>query len=131
MHCTALQYLAGRKLGDSLGSLTDSMLGKFTWKHETDSRLDFSARQCCLLVVSGQLSGFGGNAFKDIVDERVHDGHALFGDTGIGVDLLEDLVDIRRISLGTLLVFLSAGRGLLGCLGRYFGGSLGHFGICV
>jgi hypothetical protein len=48
------------------------------------------------------------NAFKDIVDERVHDGHSRLGDTSIGVDLLEDLVDVRRVRFGTLLVLLAA-----------------------
>jgi len=35
-----------------------------------------------------------GNAFEDIVDEAVQDGHSLVGDTSIGVDLLEDLIDV-------------------------------------
>ena len=33
---------------------------------------------------------FSGNALKDIVDERIKDGHRLVGDTSIRVDLLED-----------------------------------------
>ena len=102
------------------------MLGEFTRKHETNSSLDLAARKSCLFVVSGELSGFGGDTFEDIVNEGVHDRHTLLGDTGVGVDLLEDLVDVRGISLGTLLVFLSAGGSLLGCLGRLLGGSLGH-----
>jgi hypothetical protein len=120
------ENLRGRELGDSLGSLRDGVLGEFTRKHETDSSLDLAARKSGLLVVSGKLSGFGGNALEDIVDEGVHDAHTLLGDTGIGMDLLEDLVNVRGVSLGTLLVLLSAGGSLLGCLGRNFGGGLGH-----
>jgi len=35
-----------------------------------------------------------GNAFEDIVDEAVQNGHSLVGDTSIGVNLLEDLIDV-------------------------------------
>ena len=108
------------------------MLGKFSGQHKTNSGLDFSAAQSSLLVVSGKLSGFGGDSLKDIVDERVHDGHSLLGDTSIGVDLLQDLVDVRRVALGTLLAALGAASGLLGwccLLGRLLGGCLGHGGI--
>jgi hypothetical protein len=38
-------------------------------------------------VLTGSLSG---DAFEDIVDERVEDGHSLVRDTSIRVDLLED-----------------------------------------
>jgi hypothetical protein len=116
------------ELGDSLGSLRDGVLGEFTRKHETDSGLDLAAGKGGLLVVSGKLSGFGGNALEDIVDEGVHDGHTLLGDTSIGVDLLEDLVNVRGVALRALL-FLSAGTSFLGngsLLGRLLGGSLGH-----
>ena len=30
------------------------------------------------------------NTLEDIVDERVEDGHGTVGDTGVGVDLLQD-----------------------------------------
>ena len=103
------------------------MLGEFSWKHQTDGRLDFSARQRRLLVVGGELSGFGSNSLEDIVDEGVHDRHTLLGDTGIGVDLLQNLVNVGRVAFGSLLGLLDGGSGLLGCLlGRFLGGSLGH-----
>ena len=34
------------------------------------------------------------NPLKDVVDEGVEDQHGLVGDTSVGVDLLEDLVDV-------------------------------------
>ena len=103
------------------------MLGKLSWKHKTNGSLDLSARKSCLLVVGGKLSGFGGDTFKDIVDEGVHDRHTLLGDTGIGVDLLQNLVNVGRVAFGSLLGLLDGGSGLLGCLlGRFLGGSLGH-----
>jgi len=86
--------LRRRELGDSLGSLADSVLGEFTRKHETNSRLNFSRRQSRLLVVSGKLSGLCSNALKDVIDERVHDAHTLLRDSSIGMDLLEHLVDV-------------------------------------
>jgi hypothetical protein len=36
------------------------------------------------------------DALENVVDERVEDEHGLVRDTGVGVDLLEDLVDVRR-----------------------------------
>jgi hypothetical protein len=66
---------------------------------------------------------------EDVVDKRVEDRHGLVRDTGVGVDLLEDLVDVGRVRLDSLLVSLllvrlvALGLGSLG--GRLFGGSLG------
>lgn len=46
-----------------------------------------------------KLTGsFGGNALKDVVDKGVEDGHRLVGDTGVGVDLLEDCRRVRQCS---------------------------------
>jgi len=117
--------LGTAELGNSLGSLRDSMLGELTRKHKTNSSLDFAGRKGCLLVVGGKLSSLGGNSLEDIVDEGVHDGHALLGDTSVRVHLLEDLVDVRRIRFSALLSLL-AGGGLLRCLGGLLGWCLGH-----
>jgi len=125
-----LDNLSRRELGDSLGSFRDSMLGKFTRKHKTDSSLDFSAAKSSLLVVGGKLSSFTSNALKDIIDEGVHDGHTLLGDTSIRVDLLQHLVDVRAVGLCALLGLLASGASLLGGLGglsRLLGRCLGHF----
>ena len=74
----------------------------------TNGRLNFAARQGGLLVVSGKLSGFGGNALENVIDERVHNGHSLLGDTSIRVDLLEDLVNVGRVGFDTLLLGTAA-----------------------
>lgn len=47
-----------------------------------------------LLVVSDELGGLEGDLLEDVVDEAVHDVHASLGDSGLGVDLLEDSVDV-------------------------------------
>jgi hypothetical protein len=103
------------------------VLGEFTGEHESNSSLDLSAAESRLLVVSGKLSSLTRNALEDIVDERVHDGHALLRDTSVGVHLLEHLVNVRRIRLSALLVSLSAG-GLFHSRGlcRLLGGCLSH-----
>ena len=74
-----IESLVARELGDRLGSFTHSMLGKFTWKHQTHGSLDLSAAESRLLVVSGKLASFRGDTVEDIVDEGVHDAHALQG----------------------------------------------------
>ena len=43
------------------------------------------------LVVVGELAGLGGDPLEEVVDERVHDGHGLGGDAGVGVHLLQHL----------------------------------------
>lgn len=63
-----------------------------------------------LSVVSNELGGLKGDLLEDIVDERVHDAHGSLGDSGLGVDLLEDSVDVD----GESLVSSSLGSGLLG-----------------
>ena len=71
----------------------------------------------------GKTGGFGSDTLKDVVDERVHDGHSLGADTSVGVDLLEDLVDVDGVRFLPLLPFLLAitlgdGLGGLACLFR-------------
>ena len=71
------------------------------------------------LGVSGELTGLNEGAVEDVGDEGVHDGHALLGDTAVGVDLLEDLVDVGGEglnSLASLLLSVLLGGGGLGGL---------------
>ena len=117
--------LGGGELGDGLGALGDGVLGELSGEHEADGGLDLPGGEGGLLVVLGELAGLSGDALEDVVDEGVHDGHALLGDASVGVDLLEHLVDVRGVGLDALLVLL--GSSLLGGLGGFLGGSLGHF----
>ena len=120
-----MKHLSGGELGDGLGALRDGVLGELTGEHEPDGGLDLPGGEGCLLVVLGKLSGLSGDALEDVVDERVHDGHTLLGDSSVGVDLLEDLVDVRGVGLDALLGLLSSG--LLGGLSGFLAGSLSHF----
>ena len=99
------------------------MLGEFTRQDQSDRGLDFAGRDRRLLVVSRELGGFRGDLLEDVVDERVHDGHRLGGDTGVRVHLLQDLVDVDLVGFDLLLG---------GLLGAAFDGLLcwflaGHF----
>ena len=75
------------------------MLGKLTGQEEPDSGLDLPGGDGGPLVVVGELAGLSGDALEQVVDERVHDAHGLGGDTGVGVHLLQDLVDVDGIGL--------------------------------
>jgi hypothetical protein len=105
-------------------------LRELTREHEANSRLDLTAAERRLLVVRRKLSSLGSDTFEDIVDKGVHDGHALLGDTSIGVHLLQHLVDVGAVRFHALLRLGGTGR-LLGRLRGLLGGGLGHgyFGL--
>ncbi len=77
----------------------------------------------------GQTRSLSSDPLEDVIHERVHDGHGLAGDTSVGVDLLQHLVDVDGVRLPPpplpLLVSstlgLCLGGGLLGSLGCSFG----------
>ena len=120
-------------LGDGLGSLRDGVLGQLSGQEEPDSGLDLPGGDGGPLVVVGELAGLSGDALEQVVDERVHDAHGLGGDTGVGVHLLEDLVDVDGIgllplALLLLLVALGDGLGGLARLGGSLSGGLGRHG---
>jgi hypothetical protein len=125
--------LRGRELSHGLCPFRHGVLGQLAGQHEADGRLDFTTAQRGLFVVRGQFAGFAGDAFKNVVDETIHDAHPLFGNARIGMDLLEHLVNVRRVAFRALLV-LGLGAGDLGGLGRGrfaagctgFGRSFGH-----
>ena len=105
-------------LGDGLGALRDGVLGQLTGEDEPDSGLDLPGGDGRLLAVPGELGGLGGDLLEDVVDEGVHDRHGLGGDTGVGVNLLENLVDVDLVGLDLRLLLLGAGDSLLhGLLG--------------
>ena len=93
-------------LGYSLGSLRDGVFGQLSGQDQTDGCLDFPAGNGGTLVVVGKTGSFTGNTLEDIVDERIHDAHSLAGDTSVGVDLLQDLVDVDGITLSRLFFLL-------------------------
>ena len=85
------------------------MLGELTGEDETDRSLDLARRESRLVVDADKLAGLSSDALEDVVDERVHDRHSTARDTGVGVHLLEDLVDVRGVGFGSLLGALLGG----------------------
>ena len=71
----------------------------------------------------GQLGSLSSNTLKEIIGQGVHDAHGLGGDTGIGVDLLQHLVDVDDVGL------LSIGFALLAVLGNNLSGLGGLSGL--
>ena len=113
----------GSELGHSLGAFRHGVLGKLAREHQAHRGLDLAGREGSLLGVGGQLSGLASEALEDVVDERVHDRHALLGDASVRVHLLKHLVDVRGVRFNALLGALLAGR-LLWRLGGFLGRSL-------
>jgi len=102
------------------------VLGELTGEEQADGGLHFPGGEGVLLVVADEAGGLGGNLLEDVVDEGVHDGHGLLGDTELGVDLLEDSVDVHREGLATAAA--GSGGSLAGSLGGGSGaGSLSGF----
>ena len=96
------------------------MLGQLSGQEQPDGRLDFATGDRRATVVVGEAGGLGGDALEDVVHEAVHDRHGLAADAGVGVDLLEDLVDVDGVALPSpplaLLVSGAHGLGLAGGL---------------
>ena len=106
------------------------MLGELTWEEESDGGLDLTGGESVLLVISDESSTLSGDLLENIVDERVHDAHGSLGDTGLGVHLLEDTVDVDREGLGSSSLRGGLlGSGSLG--GSGLSGFLGHFDLVV
>ena len=98
------------------------MLGQFTWEEQTDSGLDLSGRDGLSLVVESETGSFSGDSLEDVIHEGVHDGHALGADTGVGVHLLQDFVDVDRVRFLPLpLAFLVSGDTACFLAGLLFG----------
>ena len=106
------------------------MLGQFTRQQQTDGSLDFSAGDGRAAVVVSQTGSLGSDALEDVIHEGVHDGHRLGADAGVGMHLLQHLVDVDGVRLPppAAALLVSAGtlglglrRGLLRSLTRSFG----------
>src|SRR3989338_3723580 len=126
----SLRSLGGGELGDRLGALRHGVLGEFSGEEQADGSLDLPRGDGVLLVVASKTAGLGGDALKDVVDEGVHDVHGGSGDSSVGVNLLQDLVDVGGVRGIRALLSASALSGLvsLGLLQESlaFGGSVGH-----
>ena len=114
-------------LGDGLGAFTHGVLGQLAGEQEPDGGLDLPGGDGRPLVVVGQAGRLGGDALEDVVDEAVHDAHRLGGNSGVGVDLLQDLVNVDGVAFLplALLLLVSLRDVLLGLAGLLHGLSAG------
>lgn len=123
------RLLGAGVLGHSLGSFGDGVLSQLSGEEKTDSSLDLSGGDGAPPVVVSQSGSLGSNALEDVVHEGVHDGHGLGADSSVGVDLLQDFVDVDRVGFPPppplLLLTTPCGLGLagrlLGSFGCWFG----------
>ena len=133
--CCSSNLLGAGVLGDSLGALTDSMLGQLTREEETDSSLDLSAGDGGPPVVVGKAGSLSSNTLKDVIHKGVHDGHGLGRDTSVRVNLLQHLVDVDAVAFPPpplpLLVSSTCGLGLAGGLLGSLGCSLLGWHDCM
>ena len=83
--------LGGGVFGDSLGSFGYCVLGQLTGEKQSHGSLDLPRGDGASLVVVSETAGFSGDALKDVVHERVHDGHGFGGYTSVRVNLLQHL----------------------------------------
>ena len=90
-------------LGDGLGALRDGVLGQLSGQQEPDGGLDLPGGDGGPLVVVGELAGLGGDPLEDVIDEGVHDAHGLGRDSGVGINLLQDFVDVDGVGFFPLL----------------------------
>ena len=93
------RLLGRRVLGDGFRSFRHGVLGQFTGQQQAHCSLDFPTRDCRALVVVSQAARFGSDSLKDVVDEAVHDAHGFAGDASVGVNLLQDFVDVDGVAL--------------------------------
>ena len=90
--------------GDSLSAFTDSVLGKFTRKQKPDGGLDFPRGDGGSLVVVSKTRSFSSNTLENVINEAVHDAHSLAGDSSVGMDLFQHLVDVNGVGFLPLLL---------------------------
>lgn len=109
------------------------MFGKLTRKDETNGSLNFARCDGLAFVGAGEVSGFNGDSFKNVIHEGIHNVHGFLGDSDVVVNLLEYLVDEGSIRIVISLAMRAGGlfgggwsSPLLdgGLLGRRFSGGL-------
>jgi hypothetical protein len=104
--------------GDGLGSLRNGVSGELSGEDELDSGLDFAGGESSPLVEADELGSLSGDSVEGVVDEGVHDVHGLLADADVGVDLLEDLVDVDGEGLNSSSSGFPVSSGSLG-FGRF------------
>ena len=109
------------------------MFAQLPGQVKADGRLDLATGDRVFLVVVGQSGSLGGDPLEDVVDERVHDAHGLAGDASVGVNLLQNLVDVDGVALlavlSPLLLARRLGLGGGGFLFAFLGSDLARHDV--
>ena len=84
------------------------MLSQLSGQEKPDSSLDLPGGDGGPLVVVSQFGSLTSNTPEDVIDKRVHDAHGLAGNTSVGVNLLQHLVDVDSVGFFPFLVPLLA-----------------------
>ena len=95
------RLLAARILGHSFRPFADCVFAQLAGQVKTNGCLDLAASDRMFLVVVSQTRRLGGDTLEDVVHKRVHDTHRLAGDASVGMDLLQNLVNVDRVTLLT------------------------------
>jgi len=90
------------------------VLGQLSGEEETDGGLDLTRGDGGPLVMVSQTASLSSDTLKDVVEKGVNYGHGFGGHSGVGVNLLQDLVDVDSVRLLPLLLalFLVSSNGL-------------------
>jgi hypothetical protein len=67
-----------------------------------------------LLVVPDQFGSLSADFFEYIVDEGVHNAHTALGDPRLRMDLLQDSVNVHRVSFCAVFAWLLSGLDRIG-----------------
>lgn len=71
------------------------MLRQFSGEDHTGRKANLPLRQRLLLARACKDGGFATNPLEDILHEGLHDAHSTPRNPDLGVDLLENLEDVR------------------------------------
>lgn len=110
-------------LSHGLGAFVYRVLRKLPREYQSDGGLNLARTQGLRFSALAEVARFLADACEVVDDEGVHYCHRAAGDSDVGVDLLQDAVNVRYIFLrraGRFLVLADA----RGCL---LGGLLGDF----
>ena len=127
--------LAAGILGHGLCAFRHGVFGQLAGQKETNGRLDFPGRDGRAFVVFCQTGRLSGDALENVVDEAVHDRHGFRGDSRVGMNLLQNFVDVSGVALRPLLaprLLIALHDTLLGLSGllRSFSADFGgHFSV--
>ena len=96
-----LHFICFCIIDNGLCSLCSCVFGKLAGQHQCHSALKVTSAYRLCFVIKCQLVRFFDQAIKDVFDKAVHNAHARLGDASVGMNLLQNSVDVRVVRLFT------------------------------